>query len=385
MSRPLPRRLCAEAEAEMTLAALLAAWKNVEIANRIVRLLGGATKGMLSRGREAESSIAGVRDGFFSDRLFYGDTVRLTGRLSQFCPIYFPVAYAPQLVAPRTSMIETSRGSAPAFDLGTRVNPALTAMHISSADGHTLAFLFEEAATETPRIVSFAQPDRTTDLPFPRLLRGLPVLIDRKDEGALDEIVELRAQIVRLDQRVAQAISESDAPTVRSYYHDFYRSERYPNAGYVLDARHTAGGRVRRMMRFAPFYTSIGIEVALRATEAASPDASTVQSVGALAMRAVATGPIAHYQPGYYTPGGYPIIQLGSEDLSLHVAPSLGVLTAAVRVDVTRDLSASVEEQLNPLIDAMSAAVGQLASGSAAQILHASDPRFVTRWLKGKS
>jgi hypothetical protein len=73
------------------LLSLLEAWKSVEIASRLVRFLAATVKGVLPAGRSREpSSIADVRDGFFSENLFYGDTVHLTGRLSQYCPVYFP-------------------------------------------------------------------------------------------------------------------------------------------------------------------------------------------------------------------------------------------------------------------------------------------------------
>jgi hypothetical protein len=225
------------------------------------------------------------------------------------------------------------------FSLSGRSNPPLTSTHHRSSTGETIAFLFRDNELQTPPLITRAHPDRSSDNPYPPRVRGIPVIVDAADEANLNEICEVKASVARLDPRIGEAISSSRKADVRGYYSDFYRHNRYPQPGFLLDARHASHGHVRRLQQHAPFFTSLGVEIAVPQYLSENE----VEELGNTALSEVAIGPCSTHQPAYYRLAGYRIVQFGSEELALHVAPAHGVVSMSVRVDVKTEFSSLVE------------------------------------------
>lgn len=302
------------------LDTLLSTWKSVEIVRAFFRAVARRWSPEREQGKLSEwPGPAAIKDAFFEERLYIGQRVRVSGRLSQYCPVYFPIAYSPQ----------AQFNPGPNIWLG-GYNPAPTAMASRSASGDTLAFLFDVRALETPRIVSPFHPDRTQSIPFHIADPSIPVLVDTPWDHMLEQLVTLEGVLTGLDPAIAAVIESSHEEVIKLYYHTFFRADFYPRQGYVIDARRATRGKVLPLPEIAPFATSLAVE-ARYSTSLYQNDLESVVHDGL--TKAMGTRAAAHYQPAYYTPPGYRIVQLSQGGLLVHLAPDLGVINFATIID----------------------------------------------------
>jgi len=347
------------------LETLLAKWKSVQIVLGFFRF-------MLRRwdARQAAKNIVQVagpgelKSAFFDEKVYIGHTVRLRGRLTQYCPIYFPDAYSPQA--------HFSDPSGRFWEL--RYNPAPTTSFTRSGVGATLAFLFEEASDHTPRLVSPYHPDRTQPIPFHLTDPGVPILIDTPSERFLEQLVEVQGVLTRLDESISNVIDESDEEVVKLYYHTFYKADFFPNKGYVVDARAASGGIIKPLSDVAPFFTSVAVELQY-STRLTGDEVETVVQAQLRRAYPESAGP-ARYQPAYYTPPGYRIVQLPLGNIITHVAPELGVLNVATVIDTTNPDRDHLGSMFLPTARGIVDALRKEDSGIHLQGLFSSDPEF---------
>lgn len=350
----------------MTLEALLAKWKTIQILKGFLDMARKGWGRLQRTGKVLDLSGPGeVKEAFFGEQIYLGDTVRVRGRLSQYCPVYMPVAYSPQ----------AHFGNPTTNSWVADFNPAPTSTFIRAGSGCTLAFLFHESARETARIVSKYHPDRTQVIPFHLADPSVPVLLDSQSERFLEEIVEVKATLVRLDDAVREAIEASDEEVVKLYYHTFFSDTFIPQKGYVLDARSVNGGEVISTSKIAPFETSLATEIQVK-TEISAEEIEGI--VGGSLKKAFGTGagPM-HYRPAYYTPPGYEIKQIALGPLITHFAPEFGVINSAVVIDTTNPNRDNVHQLLLPHTKRVLEGVREADPGSEFSGLFASDASFL--------
>lgn len=347
----------------MDLNTLLGAWKSVEIVRSFLRAVTSRWGAASAKGAVVEvPGPAELKDAYFGERVYIGQRVRVTGRLSRHCPVYFPIAYSPQ------AQFNPSPNS-----WVSAYNPAPTAMMARVGSGEAMGFLFETAATETPRIISQFHPDRTQMIPFHLADPSIPVLVDVQSEQYFEELVTIEGVLTTLDPLVSAAIASSHEDVVKLYYHTFYKADFYPTQGFVIDARGPAGGRVAATHQAAPFETTIGIEAKYRASLAPEDVEAAIQS--AFAQVVGWSGP-ARYQPAYYTPPGYRIVQFSEGGLIVHVAPELGVINFGTVIDTLNPDRDRISKLLLPGARAVVQAIRSADSTATFDGLFASNPDF---------
>lgn len=352
------------------LGLLLQKWKNVEIAFGLLKLVRKALESRASARKAIELEGPGaLKDHFFQEKIYLGHTVRTRGRLSQYCPVYFPVAYSPQ----------AQFGDAAKNIWQAGFNPAPTAMDVRSSSGSTLAFLFEAEATHTPRIVSPYHPDRTGPIPFHLADPAVPVLVDGPAARFLEQIVEVEGVLVRLDPSVSEVIDESDEEVVKRYYHAFYQPDFYPNKGYLIDARTGASGRVTPVSEVAPFATSVAAEVSY----STKLSASEVEQLLSASLASVTDSPgPARYRPAYYSPPGYEIIQLSGGYILVHLAPEMGVINVSSVIETPHPDRAFISDTYMPATEQIIGTLSEHDPTCSFHVLFASDKAFARRLAK---
>jgi hypothetical protein len=210
-----------------TLAGLLAGWNNVEIARSFARFLTHPVRWLLTPRNQPRrvGTIDELKSGFFEGWIRYSDPVVIQGRLSRFAPIYFPIAYSPQVPGGVSSPDVL-------FSMQVYPNPAPAAFPLRHVDGGILAFLFPVSATGTPRITSPFHLDRmgyidasgnsqSPIIPWSLAEPCVPVLLDRSQLRHLENITEITAVLAPLDPAIESALTGSHEDFVRLYYHGF--------------------------------------------------------------------------------------------------------------------------------------------------------------------
>lgn len=341
-------------------------------------MAGTAWKTLKPSGRTRDlSNISELKTLFFSEKLDFGELVSLKGRLSQYCPIYFPIAYNCLLTGPRPIVLDTGSRKVEGFSMDPTYNPAVTRMYTKAVSGDTIAFLFDTNVSHTPRLVSFYHPDRSTEIPFHSTEPGIPVLIDTTSEPHLERIVELTARVVRLDETISAVIDESKEEVVRGYYHAFYKYDFYPNKGFILDAREDSGGNTKPTLEVSPFSTSVGLELSYTG----ELGEEQLDGIAGHVLGAKTTQPVGRYQPAYYTPKGYKIIQHASGNEAVHLAPELGAISITTKIQSTGPYSEHVTQAFLPFAADLISVIRKEDSSARFKVLFESDPTFSGRVL----
>lgn len=304
------------------LEELLVSWQNIEIVKQFIGILRKSWPLIKPTAvRYNYENPSELKEAFFSEDVYLGDTVILRGRISQYCPIYFPIAYSPQAII--------SSEHSDYFE--TIYNPAPTKFFQKTRQGDTLAFLFDKNNLETPRIISKYHPDRTSEIPFSLSDPAIPILIDSRSETLLENIVEVKATLIRIDDTISKTIESSDENVVKNYYHAFFDEHFIPAKGYMLDARSTSGGSIRSISEHSNFITSIAMEFGIKS----KLNSGEIESI--LINELTNINPLNYspfrYRPAFYTPGGYEIIQFSSNGIFIHYAPSLATMKFSTIID----------------------------------------------------
>jgi hypothetical protein len=305
---------------------LLAKWNTLEILQKFWDL---GRRALIARSAGAAvtefEGLPDVAGGFFESNVQFGDRIRVTARLSQFCPIYYPVAYSPQTPG--------------------RINPGPTGSVVRAHTGHMLGFMYSSDVPYTPRVISSRHLDRTSEISVHASEPAIPVLLDASALSRCEEIVEITAQVVELDAHLRASLDAAEEEAVRYYYSSFYREEGFPRTAFMLDARTSAGGQVRPTGPHSPFFTTIMTEFSLPEGDPSRIDDSLQHMVvewakdngwsrGPDKYGPVMLGP-ATYQPAYLEPGGHRVVQRSWGNLVVHVAPELRVVSIAGIADTT--------------------------------------------------
>jgi hypothetical protein len=318
-------------------------WNNIGIVRGFFRFLSQRLKSI--RGANVEerefSSLQDVGEAFAEDWLSLGDVVKIKGRLSRFAPIYFPIAYSPQILG-------SVSGSDVLMASQTILNPAPSAMNLRYLEDGILAFVFPEEATETPRITSTIHPNRLTDgvtlsaLPASSAAPSVPVLLDAPQLKRLENRVEVIGLVRPLHPTIESEIERSAEDFVKLYYHGFYRSDWFPDHGFMIDARSSVGGSIRIISEPSPFLVNVVVEAAFqtRLDREEFEDAVNVATDRAQVPpnRHGMVGLRANYRPAYYTPGGYEIMQVNRIPFTTHFAYEKRTLQLGVLLDATQSL-----------------------------------------------
>ncbi|MBD3337803.1 MAG: hypothetical protein GF353_01755 [Candidatus Lokiarchaeota archaeon] len=311
-------------------------WSFIQFLNKPIKTIFG-TKNV-----EKFENLSDLKVAFFDDLLNYRDKIIVQGRLSQYCPIYFPIAYSPQV----PGMFKLEDG---ASMQRTYLNAAPTAMQLKHSQGGLLAFLFPQDAQFTPKITSYYHLDRTSTIPIKVAEIGIPVIIDQKQIKYLEQIVEIRALISLIDEDIQGAIDSSEEEFVKNYYHGFFKSDHYPNKGFMLDARTECGGEIVQTSEHFPFYTNICIELKFNSSLLENSYSEILNSaLDGIPLPPGINSSRHNYQPDYYTPKGYKIVQIGRPPFLAHIAYEKATIQLSMTVDVTSEYSGLISNHFLP-------------------------------------
>lgn len=305
------------------------------VSRRLKEIRLGTEEKELTNIREAGEAFS---DGWIE----IGDLVQIRGRVSRFAPIYFPIAYSPQVMG-------SMSGPDVLMQSSILRNPAPSVANLRYVDGGVLAFLFPVEAEGTPRITSPVHLDRLVTtanpvpLPYSSAAPSIPVLLDQSQLKHLEKKVAIIARLRPIDPEIRTEIEKSEEAFVRLYYHGFYRSSWFPDQGFLLDARSAAGGAVQVRHDPAPFRINLTVEVGLQST-LGREELESVLNVGLDRIvvperRSGRRGSRVNYRPAYHTSTGYEIQQVSRLPVVTHLAYEKGVINFGVLADSTADLA----------------------------------------------
>lgn len=314
---------------------LIRSWNNVGIVKGFLGFLRRRLQEIrLGPKKKSVASLHELGEAFAEGWLGYGDLVTIRGRLSRFAPIYFPVAYSPQIPGVLT-------GGQLLMATLTMENPAPGAVSLRHVDGGIMAYLYPEDARGTPRITSLIHPDRLITshnrlpLPYSKSAPSIPVLISDQQLRWLEDKVEMAARIRPLDDGIDSEIAASSQDFVRLHYHGFYRSDWFPDHGFMLDAREATAGSIRQFGEPSSFLVNLAVEAEFESSLSQDEvEDAFNRTLDGLELPEIsirgANGSRANYTPAYFSPGGYQIVQVNKLPVALHLAYEKQVLQASV-------------------------------------------------------
>lgn len=366
---------------------LTRSWNNVGILQGFLRFLSRRLREFrLGSAEKSVGSLEELGQAFADGWLGYGDLVTVRGRLSRFAPIYFPVAYSPQIPGVLTGgqlLVETYPVP----------NPAPGAVGLRHIEGGVLAYLFPIELPGTPRITSPHHPDRlgtsenVLPLPYSRASPSIPVLIDDQQLKWLEDKVEISARIRPLDPDLEGQIAGSSEDFVRLHFHGFYRNEWFPDQGFMLDARSGGNGRIRQVDDPSPFLVSLAVEASFQSVlvqdeiEDVFNRTLDLMHFPHVSIEEGKDGSRANYTPAYLTPGGYQIVQVNKLPVALHLAYEKRVIQLSVVGPSDARLPVA-SEMLEKVITELSAELKRRDPAFRFDILFSSDRRFARKLVK---
>lgn len=322
---------------------LVGSWNTLNILRGFLGFLKRRLESIKGTSEEKSvGSLEEVGEAFAEGWLGLGSLVKVSGRISRFAPIYFPIAYSPQVPG-------VLLGGGIAMRTVVLPNPAPGSVGLRHVDDGILAFLFPAEAAETPRITSPVHLDRLSTesqplpLPYSSAAPSIPILLDLQQQQHLEEIVAVCGRIRALDPGIQSEIEASSETFVKLYYHGFFRSDWFPDQGFMLDARTSQGGSVRTVGEPSPFMVSNAIELGFEST-VGSDELEDVLNVALdrLVLPEIdngATGSRSNYRPAYHTPGGYEVKQVNRLPVVTHMAFEKKALQISVVSYSSGDLS----------------------------------------------
>lgn len=321
---------------------LINLWNSLGIVKGFFGFLGRRLKEIRLGPKEKDlADIREAAEAFADGWIQFGDLVRISGRVSRYAPIYFPIAYSPQVMG-------SLSGAVVIMETSVIPNPAPAVANLRYLDGGVLGFLLPLGVEGTPRITSPVHIDRLgttarpTPLPYSSAAPSIPVLLDRSQLRYLEQKVAIVSRLRPVDPEIEAEIEKSEETFVKLYYHGFYHSSWFPDRGFLLDARSEMGGSVQVVHDPAPFRINLAVELGVHST-LGREELEDVLNVGLDRidlpdLGSGKKGNRANYRPAYHTPTGYEIQQVSRLPLVTHLAYERNVLNLGVIADSTANL-----------------------------------------------